>query len=343
MAGMSARPARRANVAGWGAELLRMVSLLVAVSVLAFLLVAYSPIDPVDAYVGGESNISQEQRDNVARYWGLDNPPLERYLVWAGNALRGDMGMSLTYRLPVTQVIGERFRASLALMGTAWVLSGLLGTALGVLAGARSGTWLDRLIRRGCLLLASTPAFWLGMLLLMVFAVRLGWFPIGLAAPIGKLAQEVTFAERLRHLVLPAVTLSVAGLSSIALHTREKTIEVMQSDYVLFARARGYSTAAIVRRHGLRNILLPAVTLQFASFSELFGGSLLAEQVFSYPGLGSAATTAGLRGDLPLLLGIALCSAVFVFAGNLAANILYRALDPTIREEGRHAAKKTGQ
>ena len=312
--------------------LLRMGLLLIAVSVVTFMLIISSPIDPVDAYVGSESGVSQEQRDNVAEYWGLNKPPLERYFIWAGNLLHGDMGISVTYRLPVTRIIMECFKTSLALMGVAWVLSGVLGFLMGIISGVNQGRPMDRVIKTFCLMLSSAPTFWVGLLILMVFAVYLGWFPIALASPIGKLSGEVTLGERIHHLILPALTLSITGVANIALHTRQKIIDVMESEYVLFARARGESKWMTVRRHGLRNIMLPAITLQFASFSELFGGSVLAEQVFSYPGLGSAATVAGLKGDVPLLLGIALFSAVFVFTGNLMANIIYGFVDPRIRE-----------
>ena len=139
------------------------------------------------------------------------------------------------------------------------------------------------------------------------------------------------------HMVLPALTLSVLGVANIALHTREKTIDVLESDYIRFARARGLSTWSALRRHGLRNLSLPAITLQFASISEIFGGSVLVEQVFSYPGLGQAAVTAGLGGDAALLAGIAVFSAAIVFAGNLTANILYGIIDPRIRKGGAHA------
>ena len=159
-------------------------------------------------------------------------------------------------------------------------------------------------------------------------------FPLGLAAPIGKSVNDVTLAERIHHLVLPALTLSITGIANIILHTRQKLIDVMESDYVLFAKARGENLKQLVTRHGLRNIALPAITLQFAYFSELFGGSVLAENVFSYPGLGSSAVLAGLHADAPLLLGIALFSALFVFVGNLTANIIYGIIDPQIREGG---------
>ena len=183
-----------------------------------------------------------------------------------------------------------------------------------------------------CFLLASVPTFWLGLVFLIVFSVWLGWFPFGFSVPIGVSAADVTLADALHHLALPALTLSVVGVANIALHTREKTIDVLESDYVRFARTRGLSTWGALRHHGLRNLALPALTLQFASISEIFGGSVLVEQVFSYPGLGQAAVTAGLGGDVALLAGIALFSAAFVFGGNLVANVLYGVVDPRMRK-----------
>lgn len=312
--------------------LLRMLLLLFGASLISFVLVVSSPIDPVEAYVGSESNISQEQKEVIARHWGLDQPPLTRYVTWLDHLLHGDLGTSIVFKKPVAVVLKERFVVSAVLMLTAWILSGILGFALGALAGTYEGSWLDKGIKSFCYMLSSTPTFWVGLLLLVVFAVKLGWFPVGFAVPVGKAASEVTIGDRIYHLILPAVTLSITGVSNIALHTRQKMIDVMKSEYVLFARARGENRRQIVCRHGLRNIAVPAVTLQFASFSELFGGSVLAEQVFSYPGLGNAATTAGLNGDVPMLLGVALFSVVFVFVGNLIANILYGILNPEIRE-----------
>ena len=172
--------------------------------------------------------------------------------------------------------------------------------------------------------------------MLSIFAVNLGWFPIGLAAPMGKLASQVTLGERIHHLILPSITLSILGIGKITLYTRQKLLEIFQSEFILYARARGETTWQVITRHGIRNIAIPAVTVQFAAFSELFGGIALAESVFSYPGIGSALTAAGLGGDVPLLLGIAVFSAVFVSAGNLIANILYGIIDPRIREGASH-------
>ena len=314
-------------------NLIKIISLLLAVSIIAFALVCASPIDPVGQYIMGLGTaISAEQRAQLEDYWGVNDPPVERYINWLSNMLRGDLGESAIYRRPVMDIIAERFANSLALMICSWAFAGILGFALGCMMGMFRDRWPDRILKKICYLLSSVPTFWLGLLFLLTFAVKLRWFPIGFSSPIGMLASEVTVWDKLRHLVLPAVTLSFMSFSSIALHTRQKLVDVLNSEYVLFARARGEGSWSILRRHGLRNILIPALTLQFASFAELFGGSVMAENVFSYPGLGSAVSAAGLRCDVPLLLGVTLFSALFVSVGNMIANMLYGIVDPQIRE-----------
>ena len=310
--------------------------LLITVSIVTFTLVSMSPIDPLQANVGQAAlgAMSQEQKAKLEEYWGVNVPPVRRYLNWAGVFVRGDMGISLLYRQPVSQVIGVKLSNSLFLMVFAWLISGILGLVLGILAGVFRGTWADRIIKGYSLLISSTPVFWLALLLLLVFAVWLKVLPIGLSVPIGVESAGVTFLDRLRHAILPAVTLSITGVAGVTLHTREKMIDVMESDYMLFARARGESTWSMVKKHGLRNILLPAMTLQFASVSEIIGGSVLVEQVFSYPGLGQAAVTAGTGSDVPLLLGITIVTAAIVFFGNFIADILYGVIDPRMRKGG---------
>ena len=216
---------------------LRLVALLAATSVVTFALVAASPVDPVKANLGqaAYAQMSDAQRAELAEYWGADTPLPQRYAHWLEGALRGDLGQSLRFGRPVTEVVGERSANSLALMASAWLLAGVLGLALGVAAGARRGGPLDRAVTGICLVLSSMPSFWLGLVALMVFSVGLGWFPLGFSVPIGVDATQVSWASRLHHLVLPALVMGVANAPSIALHTREKTIEVMQGDYARFA------------------------------------------------------------------------------------------------------------
>ena len=312
---------------------IRMLILLFFVSIAAFALVSMAPLDPLQTNVGQAAmgSMSPEQIERLRLYWGEGIPPLKRYLAWAGDFIRGNMGISLLYHQPVAKVIQVRFASSVWLMAAAWILSGVTGVILGMTAGARKGSLTDRVISAYALVTASTPAFWVALVLLMVFAVWLKVLPVGLSVPIGADAATVSIADRSRHGILPAAALSLTGISNITLHTREKMIQVMESDYVLFARTRGESMSSIVLRHGLRNMILPALTLQFASISEIFGGSVLVEQVFSYPGLGQAAVSAGLGSDIPLLMGITMISAAMVFAGNFIADILYEIIDPRMR------------
>nr|MDU9045737.1 ABC transporter permease [Candidatus Electrothrix aestuarii] len=314
-------------------KLIQLVLILPAVALLSFGLLQLSPIDPVQAYIGADMlQMSEAQRQQIAQRWGLDQPPLLRYLHWQKEILTGNMGQSLIFQEPVTSVIARRFFPSLALMGAAWLLSGIIGFILGIIAGLKENSLIDRAIRLYAYTLASTPTFWLGMLLVIVFSVQLGWTPVCCAYPPGMDPADVSIGQWLRHLLLPAATLSIISVAAVTLHTRQKLLEVMNSDFVLFARAKGESTWGVFYRHALRHTLLPALTIQFATFGELFGGSILAEQVFSYPGLGEATIKAGLGGDIPLLLGIVLVSALFVFFGNAIADLLYTVIDPRMKQ-----------
>lgn len=311
---------------------LKYVTLLIAVTLVTFILLESSPIDPVTAYVGTDGTVSAEQRAHIAESWGLDKPPVERLGIWCQNMIKGNWGTSIIYRRPVLDVIAEKFRTSFALMFISWLLSGVVGFVLGVISGVNEGRFIDRCIKVYCHILIATPTFWLGILFVMVFSVQLNWFPVGLSVPIGVLSENITLSDRLSHLILPALTLSLIGIATICMHTRQKVIEVLTTDYILFAKARGESKREIVWNHVIRNVALPAVTLQFLSVSELFGGAVFVEQVFSYPGLGKATVEAGLRSDFPLLIGIVIVTLTFVFVGNLVADILYHFIDPRMRE-----------
>lgn len=319
-----------------GKKLLRMVLLLLGVSLAAFLLMEASPLDPLKTNVGQAAlgSMSQEQIAKLQAYWGAGTPAMERYINWLSGVIKGDWGISLLYRQPVAEVIGQRLANSLWLLFISWILSGGLGMVLGITAGIKRGRLSDKIIRGYCLLISSTPVFWLALVFLMVFSVWLGILPIGMSVPIGALSDNIALADRLRHGILPVLTLSITGVANIALHTREKMIDIMDSDYVLFAQARGESKWAVLKNHGLRNVALPAITLEFASISEILGGSILVEQVFSYPGLGQTLVAAGLGSDLPLLLGITVITSAVVFLGNMTADFLYGAIDPKIRRKG---------
>lgn len=314
-----------------GKKIVRFIILLIFVILLSFLLIDMSPINPVKSYISNMI-VSQQQIAALESYWGVNEPITTKMINWLGNMVHGDFGTSLIFRMPVIDVIKERFTASLVLMLSSWIFSGVLGFILGIIAGFKKDTIIDKAIKVYCYILQSAPTFWIALIILMIFSVYLGWFPTGLGVPIGTLSENVSIWEWLNRLILPMVTLSIVGVASIALFTRDKLIEVMNSDYFLFAKARGENGWNLIKRHGIRNILLPAVTLQFLGFSELFGGAVLVEQIFTYPGIGQAAVSAGLRSDIPLLLGIVIFSAIFVYCGNLIADIIYNFVDPRIKE-----------
>ncbi len=316
-----------------GIYILRGITLLIAVAIFSFALAQISPIDPVRQYIQANPGVSAENVEAMKEYWGLNDPPVERFFKWFSAVLHGDWGYSTTFRQPVLQVIGIRFKTSLALMMTAWTFSGVLGFAIGCIMALFRDRLFDRIVKRICLVMCSVPTFWIGLVFLAVFSAILGWFPFGLAVPAGVPAEAVTLGQRIHHLILPALTLSFLSFANLALHTREKLLEVYDSDYALFAQARGDSDLKILFKHGIRNSLLPAITMQFGSFGELFGGAMFAENIFSYPGLGAATSAAGTGGtDIPLFLGIVLFTSIFIFTGNLMANILYQVVDPQTRE-----------
>ena len=326
---------------GWLLPLLRnsairLLWLLPLAAVGLFTLVSLAPIDPVQAYVGARvALVGPEQREAIAAAWGLDASAPERFMLWARNALSGDLGDSITYNAPVVQVIANRFPASLVLVGLAFILSFFVGTALGLIAAASRGRWPDRLIRGIAVVLASSPGFWVGLLLIALFAVALGWLPPCCAAPPGLIASEVRFAERLPHLVLPVIAVSIVGISPLILHTRQRLVTFLESPAATHLAAHGARPLWLAFGPGLRHALGPAITVHLAGAGELFGGSVLAEAVFAWPGLGQATVHAALGADAPLLMGIALATLLFVFVGNLLADIAARWLDPRLREEAR--------
>ena len=304
---------------------------MIVVAIFSFILLDLSPINPVSVYLKGAA-VSEGQRAVLNEYFGVGVPLQTKIYHWLVDLAQGNLGTSLIYRAPVLDVIIDKFTASLALMSISWLLSGIIGFLLGVVAGKNRGSWIDKAVKTYCYAILSAPSFWVGMLILMVFAVYLKLFPIGFGVPIGVRSTDASFIDWASRLVLPTLTLSLVGLAPIAMYTRNELVQVLSSDYVLFAKSRGEKGWDLVKNHGIRNILLPAVTLQFLSFSELFGGAVLVEQVFSYPGIGQTAVAAGLQSDVPLFLGIVLFSAVFVFVGNLLADISYYFIDPRIKE-----------
>lgn len=311
-------------------RLVGSVFVLLIVVIGTFLLLEAAPGDAVDAYIastGGDAGMIELLRHR----WGLDQSALTRLATYLWALLHLDLGQSVTFSRPIRDVILERLPNTLLLMGSATALSFGIGSALGIYAGARPGGFRDRLLSIGSLALYAVPGFWLGLVLIIVFAVDLRWFPIG---GIESIASGKTGLDRAadiaRHLVLPVSALGFIYLALYLRMMRAGMAEVWRQDFVLAARAKGLSRRRIVLAHVARNALLPLVTMLGLQSAQMLGGSVVIESVFSVPGLGRLAQEAVAARDTPLLLGIILVSAVLVIIINLLVDIGYAFLDPRV-------------
>lgn len=319
-------------------HLLRLLTLLVGVTAAAFLLLDASPLDPVATYVARmQRSVTPAQIAAIEEHFGTGLPVWQRYLNWLGGVVTGDFGTSLITREPVADMLGYAIANSLMLMTIAWCASAVAGYGLGVIAGATRGSWADRVIVGCCYVLTSTPTYVVGLVLLLIFAVWLGWAPVGLSQPPGTLSTQVGVADRVRHVLLPAAAVGLVAVGQLALHTRQALAEVHDSDIARFARARGLGTWRITVVHGLRASLRPALAFQLTSVAVLAGGSVLAETVFGYHGLGKMIVSAALHSDVPLLLGAVLVLSALVFCGNTLGDLAAARLDPRVERSVRRA------
>jgi peptide/nickel transport system permease protein len=309
-------------------RLLLLVPVLMGVSVIVFLVLHLAPGDPAEIMLGSQA--TQEDRLRLRADLGLDDPLHVQYGRWLGHVARGDLGRSLWMRRPVLGEVLVRLKATLILTGTALVLSSIGGVALGVVSATRPNSWLDRTSAIASLFGASMPVFWLGIVLMVVFSLTLGWLPAsGMYAPYGGGDVE----DLLRHLVLPALTLAAASVTIVARLTRSAMLEVLGQDYIRTARAKGLVERRIVVRHALKNALVPIVTVIGVQAGYLLGGAVLTETVFAWPGVGTLMVQGILARDIPLVQGCVLVVALTFVLVNLFVDLLYAWLDPRIRYE----------
>nr|WP_202036692.1 ABC transporter permease [Agrobacterium fabrum] len=307
------------------------IPVLLIVLIFTFVLLENASGDAVDAYLvsigGGDAGL----RDALREQYGLNGSMLARFWLYASSVLRLDFGWSLAFDRPVLGLILERLPNTLLLMGSATALAFILGTTLGIVAGARPGGLMDRVLSTLSLALYATPGFWLGLVLAIVFAVQLRWLPTSGIETIASGKQG--FARALdiaRHLVLPVASLGLIYLALFLRVMRTAMAAIWPLDFVLFAEAKGLSRRRIVLRHVARNAALPLVTVLGLQAATMLGGSVVIESVFAIPGFGRLAQEAVSGRDTPLLMGIILTSAVFVILVNLAVDILYAVFDPRI-------------
>ncbi len=299
-------------------RLAALVPVLFGISLLVFVLTALSLGDPVRAAMGqrGEAAVIAQ----IRREYGLDEPVWVQYAMWMGRLLRGDLGHSYHQQRRVTEIVAERLPATLRLALAATALAVVLGLATGTLAAVRRGGTTDVLLMTGALLGISTPVFWLGLMLILVFAVWLGWFPVS------------GYGEgSWRHLVLPACCLGALHTGVIARMTRASLLEVIRQEYVRAARAKGLSERVVLLKHALRNAILPVITVAGIGLADLLVGAPLTETVFAWPGLGRMLVTAVGQRDLPVVMGAVLLFAVVYVVANLLVDLAYGLADPRLR------------
>jgi peptide/nickel transport system permease protein len=304
---------------------------LMLMSMAIYGLIGLMPGDPIDEMISADPRMTTADAQRLKALYGLDRPLHERYLTWAGRALRGELGYSRNYAAPVLDVIAPRLVNTIGLMTASLALALIVALPLGVLAARRSPGWLDGAINLGCFAGISVPTFWLGLMLMVVFAVRLRWLPAGGTG----VAEGGSLVERTRHLILPVATLAAVTIPVYTRHVRAALIEILGLDFVQTARAKGAGEARVIWRHALPNALMPVVTLLGLELGGLFSGALVTEQIFAYPGMGKLIFDAILGNDYNLALMALLFATLATLAGNLAADLAYARLDPRVRYDRR--------
>lgn len=298
-------------------RLLLLVPVSLAVSVVIFMIIHLVPGDPIDNLIQVGSS-PEQQAELVAKY-GLDRPLVVQYLTWAGNVLSGDLGTAIILRQPVSALIAQNLPHSLMLGSLALLFSTIVGISTGALAAVFRDSWLDRGVMTLILLGSTLPSFWLGLLMILLFAVQLGWFP-------------VSGARNWNSLVLPVVTIGIGGTALVARVTRAAMMDVARRDFVMMLHAKGLSRWNIQMRHILRHALLPVVTILSLRIGWILGGAVTIEFVFARPGLGSLLITSLSQRDYPVVQGCLLMLAIAVMLGTLLGDVVQALMDPRVRE-----------
>jgi len=309
----------------------KAVVVVFAIVVLNFLLIRMVPGDPALIMAGEAGAADQKYLDDLRHEFGLDKPLWEQLFHYVGHVAEGDLGYSYRQHRPVTRLIAERLPQTLLLTGTAMVLALTIGIALGALAAMRAGTLADSAITAAAMVVFATPSFWIGLMAVLLFSLQLDWLP-----PFGMITVGANYTglsligDVAQHLVLPATTLGLFFVAIYARLTRAAMLEVADLDYVRTARAKGLTEAAVVRRHILRNALLPVVSYAGLQAGYLVGGSVLIETVFAWPGIGRLAYDAVFSRDYTVLLGVFIVTSIMVIVFNLLTDFVYTLVDPRI-------------
>jgi peptide/nickel transport system permease protein len=315
-------------------RLAQAIVLLFIVLTITFFLLHLAPGDPMSRY--DDPDINPETIRHIKESLGLDKPLAEQYFKWMGSFARGDFGMSLRYERPVSGLLAEAIPNTLRLTVAALALHILLGLSLGVLSAAWKHSLFDRVNTIAALFVYSIPSFWLGLMLILVFSLKLGALPSSHMQSIDTegFRSAALFLDRARHLVLPVFVLGIASAASTARYMRGSMLDVLREDYIRTARAKGLPETRVFLKHALKNAALPIVTIIGLSLPFLFGGAVVVETIFSWPGMGRLAVDAIYARDYPVVLAINFVVAAIVIVGNLLTDVAYGFLDPRIKVTG---------
>ncbi|GAE35821.1 ABC transporter permease [Halalkalibacter akibai] len=306
-------------------RVIMMIPILFGISILSFAIMYAAPGKP--AILNLDPEIPPEVREAQAERLGLNDPIPVQYVRWVKNVSKGDFGTSYARKMPVTDMILDRLPNTILLMASSLFLAAIIAIPFGVISATRQYSLTDYGVTVGSFLGLATPNFWLGIMLIMVFSVQLGWTPVGGISTIG---ADFSLLDRLRHLILPALVLATADMAGLTRYTRSSMLEVINQDYIRTARAKGFRERRVVYKHGLRNGLIPVITMFGLMLPTMIGGSAIVESVFNWPGIGKLFIDATFQRDYPVIMAITMFGALLTVVGNLIADILYAVLDPRI-------------
>ncbi len=318
-------------------RLLQAIPLLLGIVTVTFFITRLAPGDPMDIYLESQRQIDPEVIELIRKKHGLDQPIYVQYVKWVANVARGDFGESFRYRRPVSHLLAEAIPYTLQLTILALVLDALLGISLGIISAVKQYSALDKAVTLGSLIIYAIPGFWLALMLVLVFSVNLGWFPTSQTRSMDYdfLSSWGKLLDRLWHLVLPVFVLGVASAAGTARYMRNRLLEVLNEEYVLSARARGFRERVVILKHALRNALIPIVTIYGLALPFLLGGAVIIETIFAWPGMGRMAVEAVTGRDYPLIMATTTVAAVLTVLGNLLADITYASVDPRVSYDGK--------
>ena len=307
-------------------RVVQAAAVLLVMSFVIYNLIGLMPGDPIDIMIASNPGATPEVVAQLRKIYGLDEPLLYRYGHWLWAALHGDFGYSRVHSQPVLEVLGPALWQTCKLIALSFTFAVVLSFALGIVAALAPGGWVDGIVSLFAFAGISVPVFWLALMMILVFAVRLHWFPASGIANVG----DGSFMDYLRHLVMPVITLTLAQVGGFTRFVRASMIETLRMDHVRTARAKGAGEARVVLVHAFRNALIPVVTVMALNFGSLFGGALLTETMFAQPGMGKMIYDSILGNDYNLALTGLLFATLITLVSNLGADIAYGWLDPRI-------------